>query len=348
MFLPVHCSPLTLHSCLCLLTAHRSLLTALTMFFHSSNWENALEDAYSYKPVHLPSPAGSPLARIPLMEVDSPLTGKRGVSLPFTDYCEPIAPDKGCFLKLLDDILSHGSQAGWKYLELRGGARFFDGTVPYRTYLRHILKIHDDDKKLFNAAKPGTRQNIRKAAHSGVRVVISRSRRELDDYYRLHCLTRKRHGVPPQPKSFFNALHRHIISKGMGFTALGIRQGRAIAGAVYFHSGKKGIYKYGASDPEHLPLRANNLVMWEAIRWFSRNGFDELCFGRTEPDNTGLLRFKKSWGPREEALPYYRYDFHRAAFIQATPATAPGSALLRRLPIPLLRLAGLLLYKHAG
>lgn len=317
------------------------------MFFRSSNWQKVLQDAYSYKPVHISSPAGSQLARIPLMEVDSLLTGKRAVSLPFTDYCEPVAVNERGFSDLLNEILKHGRQAGWKYLELRGGSQFLAGKPIFKTYLGHTLRLHNDEKEL-TSAMPGTRQNIRKAERLGVRVVISRSRRDLDDYYRLHCLTRKRHGVPVQPKSFFNAIHRHVISKEMGFTALGIWQGEPVAGAVYFHNGKKGIYKFGASDPEHLPLRANNLVMWEAIRWFSRNGFEELCFGRTEPDNTGLLRFKKSWGPREQVLSYYHYDFRRSAFIQAPPPTAPGSALLRRLPIPILRLAGLLLYRHVG
>jgi len=49
---------------------------------------------------------------------------------------------------------------------------------------------------------------------------------------------------------------------------LASHKGKNIASAVYFHFGDKAIYKYGASDRKYQHLRANNLVMWEAIRWF--------------------------------------------------------------------------------
>jgi len=35
----------------------------------------------------------------------------------------------------------------------------------------------------------------------------------MGEYYRLHCLTRKRHGLPPQPTGFFQKIQEHIIAK---------------------------------------------------------------------------------------------------------------------------------------
>jgi hypothetical protein len=302
------------------------------------------------------------------MEINSFLTGKRGVSLPFTDYCEPVASNAAEFSMLLDDILRYGKQAGWRYLELRGGAgclehqytecdgleeERIEGKYParvpcWRTYLGHVLKIGSREDELFRGLKSGTRRNIRRAVDSGVRVVISESKGDLEAYYRLHCITRQRHGLPPQPRRFFDAVYRNVISKGKGFTVLASHEGQSIAGAVYFHSGKNGIYKYGASDWEHRGLRANNLVMWEAIRWFSRNGFEELCFGRTDPEDEGLIRFKRCWGTRERKLPYYRYDLRRSIFVQHSPESSSGRRRISGLPVPLLRFIGELLYKHAG
>jgi hypothetical protein len=46
-------------------------------------------------------------------------------------------------------------------------------------------------------------------------------------------------------------------------------------------------------------LRANNLVMWEAIRWFSRNQFRSLHFGRTDQVQEGLMQFKRGWGAED-------------------------------------------------
>ena len=319
-------------------------------FFHSSNWAGVLKDAYSYKPLYFTNREGDKVSSlIPVMELNSLLTGKKGVSIPFTDYCEPIVNEGNGFRKLFEEVLEYGKKAGWKYLELRGAAKYLDGAVPYRTYMRHVLALHDREQELFKRLNSATRRNIRKASDSGVRVTLSSSGNDLDQYYLLHCLTRKRHGVPPQPRSFFKAIHRNVISKGKGFTVLGTFQGRSIAGAVYFHSGTKAIYKFGASDLNYQRLRPANLVMWEAVRWFSKNGFDELCFGRTDLDNEGLIRFKGSWGAREELLYYYRYDLKRSAFVKGLPEMKGLSErIFRGLPVPLLRFAGELLYRHMG
>lgn len=281
------------------------------------------------------------------MEVNSFLTGKRGVSIPFTDRCEPIVTKAGRFSTVFDEILQYGKKAGWRYLELRGGARYLDGAVPYRTYIGHVLAIHDRESELFKRLNPATRRNIRKAVGSDVRVTISGSEKDLDKYYRLHCLTRKRHGVPPQPYRFFKAIHRNVISKGKGFTVLGRHEGRAVAGAVYLHSGKKAIYKFGASDLRYQHLRANNLVMWEAIRWFSKNGFEELCFGRTEPENEGLVRFKKGWGAHESEISYYRLDPLSGKTLERSGHKLPYG-LMRKVPFLVSRIAGSLLYRHMG
>jgi len=283
------------------------------------------------------------------MEVESPLTGKRGVGMPFTDLCEPISPNAEGFSSIFDEILRYGKMAGWKYLEIRGGGRKLNGAVPYQTYVRHVLTLHSQEPVRLKLLSPATRRNVRKAADSGVRVVISDSEKDLQEYYRLHCMTRKRQGVPPQPRSFFKAVHSNVISKGKGFTLLASIHGLPISGAVYFHFGKRAIYKYGATDLNYQSLRAFNLVMWEAIGWFSNNGFDELCFGRTDPANAGLIRFKAGWGAREELLHSYRYDLKKSAFVKEPPAMSSfREVIFRNSPVPFLRLIGELFYRHMG
>ncbi len=319
-------------------------------FFHSSNWTGVLKSSYSYKPLYFTSREGSNVSvSVPLMEVRSLLTGKRGVSIPFTDHCEPIVANEDHFPSILDEILRYGKNAGWKYLELRGGASHLKGVVPYRGYVRHVLRINGEEEILFERLKPATRRNVRRAVDSGVRTIISESATDLRSYYILHCRTHKRHGVPPQPWSFFEAVHKNAIGKGRGFTIIATYEGRPISGAVYLHYGKKAIYKYGASDLRHQHLRAANLVMWEAIRWFSKKGFEELCFGRTDPENAGLIHFKAGWGTQEEPIKYYRYDLKRSAFVKGAPEiTGLGQPIFRRMPLPLLRLAGEMLYRHMG
>ncbi len=45
---------------------------------------------------------------------------------------------------------------------------------------------------------------------------MNNSEEAMDDYYRLHCMTRKRQGVPPQPVSFFKNIFDFIVKQGKG------------------------------------------------------------------------------------------------------------------------------------
>ena len=170
-------------------------------------------------------------------------------------------------------------------------------------------------------------------------------------YGHLHCLTRQRHGVPPQPRRFFLKIHEHLIAPGNGFVQLARWEGRWIAGAVYLHFGRNALYKFGASDMAFQHLRANNLLMWEAIRHYRQMGMSQFSFGRTDPDNQGLLQFKRGWGAEEAIRHYYRIGIRkpvRAAMAGHGPGSGWSGKVLQRLPISMLRLMGALAYRHMG
>ena len=60
-------------------------------FFHRAAWAKVLSKTYGHKPISLLlSKDAEPVALVPLLEVDSPFTGRRGVCLPFTDLCDPL------------------------------------------------------------------------------------------------------------------------------------------------------------------------------------------------------------------------------------------------------------------
>jgi lipid II:glycine glycyltransferase (peptidoglycan interpeptide bridge formation enzyme) len=130
--------------------------------------------------------------------------------------------------------------------------------------------------------------------------------------------------------------------------ALAVHQGKPVAGAVYALYRDQALYKFGASDRKHQHLRANNLVMWEAIRWFCCNGFRSLHLGRTEPENEGLLQFKRGWGVKESRVAYFRLNLRENTFSAERNGTRSCYPVFKMLPIPVLRLAGSVLYRHVG
>ncbi len=321
-----------------------------TSFFHSAGWALVLSESYKYAPFFFSVIQDGRLeALIPCMEVSSVITGKRGVSLPFTDYCEPLARDEKQFQDIFRKMTEYGKRAGWKAIELRAGNMFQSGLRPSSFFYGHTLDLSRSEEEIFRHLRDSTRRNIRKAVKEDVEVTFHTSADSMREFYRLNCITRKDHGLPPQPYIFFKKLHEHVLSKDLGQVALASHNGKNIAGAVYFHFGDKAVYKFGASERSSQNTRANNLVMWMAIRRYHLNGYRTLCFGRTEPGNQGLLQFKRGWGAEEHIINYYKYDLRMNAFIEAGPRIYGfHNKIFRALPMSVLKITGSLLYRHMG
>jgi hypothetical protein len=318
--------------------------------FHTSNWANVLSASYKYKPLYFTVIENDRLGSlIPFMGINSWLTGKRGVSLPFTDYCEPLIREKDQFQDLNDFIIEYGKMSKWHYFELRGGESFLHESDPSFNFYGHILHLSEDDEQVFSKFRNSTKRNIKKAVKEGVKVEMSESFESIKEYYRLHCITRKDHGLPPQPFIFFKNIYEHVISQGLGKVLLASYRNEIIAGTVYFHFGKKALYKYGASDKRFQHLRANNLVMWEAIKWYCLLGYKILSFGRTEPKNKGLMQFKAGWGTEERNLKYYKFNLKNESFVKGTSnQNHIYTQIFRKMPVSLLTMLGNVSYKHIG
>src|SRR4029077_10536505 len=261
--------------------------------FHTSAWAKVLRQTYNHHPFYLQFSRGCRLAAlIPLMEVRSPFTGRRGVCLPFSDACEPLIFDPEAVDLVRDRLVRFARERRWKHLEIRGGKWFQPASSSVPKFYGHILDLRRRVRDLVDCFDSSVRRAIRKAERSNVSVAVSRNRQVIDVFYRLHVQTRRRHGLPPQPASFFLNIYEHIIKPGLGFTVLAQRESCPIAAAIFFRFGRNALYKYGASDKRFQELRANNLVMWQGIQFLARNGAEKLHFGRTEQENEGLRRFK--------------------------------------------------------
>jgi CelD/BcsL family acetyltransferase involved in cellulose biosynthesis len=316
--------------------------------FHTAQWANVLEKTYSYQPNYLIEERdGAFTTLVPLMEIDSFITGRRAVSLPFTDACPLLVSESTSIQQLFTCIKEMGKDRKWKYVELRPDTEIDLPGVSHATCFGHRADI--TKKNLFSSFQENTRRNIRKSEKNGVNVLQDNSIDGVRKFYGLHCITRKKHGVPPQPFHFFKNIGRFLIEEGLGNVFLAYKGNDLIAGAIFLRFHDKVMYKFGASLSEYQHLRSNNAVMWSAFQYYASQNVLEIDLGRTEMDNPGLRRFKLGWNTSEQVLKYYRFDFsdknhHREI------ASLPGNSqhLFRTLPIPVLRLAGILAYRHMG
>src|SRR4030095_4059470 len=228
--------------------------------FHTAPWARVLAETYGYRPHYaLFREEEKVVGMLPIMEVLSVWTGRRGVCLPFSDECAPLITAGFTLQSLLQPIRDFGAAHRWDYLELRGGVPDGSG-IETGQFVSHHIALESSEEPQLRKLRDSTRRNIQRADREGVEIQHLDSLDAMDIFYSLHCRTRRRHGLPPQPRRFFHLIHKYLIDPASGFISLARFKSKWIAGSVFLRFGPHAVYKFGASDPAFQHVRANNLV----------------------------------------------------------------------------------------
>lgn len=319
--------------------------------FHHPAWLRLLQATYGYelRACCLGGPDGMLLGGLPVATVSSRITGSRLVALPFSDLCPPLVASgapHGAAAALARALEAFG-QLRRLPLEVRGTGQVLPVAPSGERFHHHVLTLEADAEAVQRRfAKAQAMRGVRRARREGLRAELRTDRHALAGFYRLHVATRRRLGVPTQPRRFILGL-AELFDQGLGFV-LCVRGGdRLMAAAVFLTSHDVLTYKYGASDARFLAARPNNLLFMEAIRWGCDHEFRSLDFGRTHWGQEGLRAFKLAWGSEEREL---RYRYLGGPLPRARDARVASTlaAVIRRSPPVASRLIGEVLYRHAG
>lgn len=318
--------------------------------FHHPAWLRALTATYRYQGLVATQldEAGEVTAGVPLLRVRRPLAGTVYVSLPFADHVPPLASSEQALQNLTAELEGWRRQKGNPGIEVRGALPASEGVVTIETGVRHLLALEPETAELRHL-KPSVARHVRAAERAGVRIRFSRSLDDLATFYSFHLQTRRRLGVPVQPRRFLTAVWRHVVEPGLGFFAIAEdADGVPLATALFLAHKRTIIYKYGASDASRWHLKPNHLLFWRVLEWGCQEGFGVLDFGRSDAESQGLRQFKSGWGAVEVPLRYTQMGRARGA---AAGAGRLGSALhlvIRRSPPVVCRALGELLYRYAA
>jgi hypothetical protein len=317
-------------------------------FFHLSDWARVLQSTYGHRPVYCCRFVSGQIESIlPVMEVSSTLNGRRGVALPFTDFCDPLASGTAAQDDLYASALDYGRQCGWRSFEWRNAYRIEPDASASTAFWGHVIHLEDGPERLFKRLSSSVRRGVRKAEKARLRIEFSQSLESTRGFYQLHCKTRQRHGVPCQPGRFFENISRFMLANGHGFSTTAWWGDERIAAALFLQHGGQVTYKFAASDYAFQHLRPNNLVMWESIKKCSADGLSRLHLGRTSLNQQGLRRFKLGFGAIEQKIQYFKYDLSKQEFVRSLDRSRSKlRALFRLMPLCLLKLTGRLLYPH--
>jgi CelD/BcsL family acetyltransferase involved in cellulose biosynthesis len=330
---------------------------AKSSLFHTFEWLEALRRTHGYRPVAFTtsSPDSALENAIVYCRVESWLTGRRLVALPFSDHCEPLVDNDRDLGALLDAAVRGADDEKLRYVEIRplktlesrvsGFAHSYD-------YCFHHLDLQPDCSELFRRFhKSSIQRKIRRAERERLVYSDGTSDTFLEEFYALFLLSRRAQGVPPQPKAWFKNLIACFPE------ALKIRlarkAGRPIAAILTIDHKDTMVYKYGCSDARFNNLGGTSLLFWCAIQEAKQNGFEAFDFGRSDWHNQGLITFKNRWGATQSTLTYWRHDGPGHSALKFKPAgedwkLRAAKAAFSHLPCEVLSVVGDLFYKHIG
>jgi hypothetical protein len=251
-------------------------------------------------------------AGLPVFEVESWLTGKRLVSIPFATLCDPLISSSEEMRILFDSALNLSNKFGGSYIEIRtlssppliedhrlGNSRF---------YKHHYLLLENGPeqlKKKFH--RTCVRQRISRAIGSKLTLKVADSESDLHHFYQLHMTTRKRLCLPTQPYHFFKALWDTFSPTNKMTVLLAKKEEKTIASLILFKFKDRVSAEFAASDETFRDLSPNHFLFWEAIQSAYHDGYKIFDFGRTSPNNESLMDFKRHWGTQVVDLSHYYY-----------------------------------------
>jgi CelD/BcsL family acetyltransferase involved in cellulose biosynthesis len=320
--------------------------------FHQRGWLEALSETYGYRPIVVTSaPPGQPLTDgIVFCEVQSWITGRRLVSLPFADHCEPLQNEARDAVDFLAWILTQQRSQGWKYVELRPCSSRMNCVGPLSTgqsFWHHTLDLSRTKEQIFlSLHKNSMQRRIQRAERGQLSCHRGCSDDLLDEFYRLLMITRRRHQLLPQPRAWFRNL---AACMNPHVEILVARQGTVpIAAMLILRHCRTVVYKYGCSDERFHHLAGMPFLFWNLIQEAKASGAELIDLGRTDLDNPGLIRFKDHLGTSRRKFTYLRYEEGGDQKASVAYNRSALRHLFSVLPDAISSAAGRLLYRHIG
>ena len=158
--------------------------------------------------------------------------------------------------------------------------------------------------------KEAYERNIRNALNYGLAVKISSSLESLNRFYILHEQLRiNKFNKLPQPFRFFTNIYNEFVAQKKGFLLEVWNKDILIASWLILKHRDILYYKMGASIPEYLKLRPNDLLFRSLMQYGSDQGFKiiDLGYSGATKSYEGLIRFKKKEGG--EMIPIFHLEY---------------------------------------
>jgi lipid II:glycine glycyltransferase (peptidoglycan interpeptide bridge formation enzyme) len=174
------------------------------------------------------------------------------------------------------------------------------GVVPGKTLFTPTtfwIDLTPSEEDLMKSFSSKTRYNIRVAERNGVVVKEDNSDTAFEKYLELTKETVRRQGFFAHTEKYHRLMWSILKKAGIAHLFVANYQKQIITTWILFKWGKFLYYPYGASTETHKNVMANNLMMWEAIKFGKRMGLSTFdLWGREQ--GKGFTKFKEGYNPK--------------------------------------------------
>lgn len=291
--------PLTSPLWLELLALHKSDI------FHSKGWLQVLAETYGFEigAYVIVDDAGCPRGGVPYCHIND-MRGERFVTLPFSDYCDPLVDCTETWQMLSDSLPGKGTPYTIRCLHspIPLGDTKLQKTKQANW---HGIDLNAEPEILWRRIHESARRAIRKATREGVIVRRGVEISDLRCFFEMHLATRKhKYHLLAQPYGFFEKIWEHFIAREQGFLMIAEYQGEPIGATLFLEWQDKLYYKFNTSDPHQLTIRPNDLIMWEAMQYGNQRGFSTLDLGLSDWGQDGLVNFKNKYASERKVISF--------------------------------------------
>jgi CelD/BcsL family acetyltransferase involved in cellulose biosynthesis len=277
--------------------------------FHAPAWLQVLTATYGFdiSAYLLLDDMGEPSAGIPVCHVCD-LRGERNLTLPFSDYCDPLVSNQAQWCALTEQILA--KQISYMIRCLHNNLPVADKRFTLVNKAKwHGLNLQPNLSTLWNNLESSARRAIKKAQQQGVIVRLATREEELRTFFAMHLGVRKRkYRLLAQPYRFFTNIWHHFIEQEHGALMVAEYEGNMIGATLFLEWQNTLYYKFNASTSQELAVRPNDLIIWEGIMYAKDRGYTSLDFGLSDWDQEGLVRYKRKFATEEKTISFLRYQ----------------------------------------
>ena len=278
--------------------------------FHRWEWRDVYREVYGHEAPYLAAYAGTELRGVlPLVRVKSLIFGHYLVSLPFVSYGGPLG-DAHAQRALTARAAELGE--GAKLVELRSRVTLDTVLTQVNRKITVVLDVVPNDYEVtFKKFDSKLRSQVRRGEKEGL--VVRFGRENAAAYHKVFAEHMRDLGSPAHGLRFFERLADALGDRAwIGVAYLGEEP---VAAGFAIENGHEVEISWASALRRYQKLSPNMTLYGAFIQRTCERGFSVFNFGRCT-EGSGTHKFKKQWGSRDEALPWYQ----SSASLQPTSA----------------------------